>query len=1153
MSITKEKILDEFIDKETAIEMLECSKRKFTSIISDYKIKTDIIGQFEYYKLSDIEKIIKEVNDFFNIHYSLSYIVESFGYHFLNKYKIKSIEIPRKYKGILTKTRKEFKGANKCYVKADIDELKQEFEDINSKYLDKKDTFKMLETTQDFITNIVSEFNIRTITKGKLYYNIEDLQMAMKEVEKFHEEHYPSQYVYENIYSKYEVEKNNVKQVMIPSHYRGILREKYNLGNISIFYRKDDIDNMSSKYALTGEDKFIDRKTLLEIFEIESDRFVLKPVVEAFDIETMMLKDNSIVYKLKDVERAVEEVKNFFDTYYTQKQVDEIIGFSVIYSHKIESVYAPKHYRGILNKTYSTKGIKKVYHKSDIDTLVENKLNKKRLAEEKKEKARIISDAIANEYLNTKDTLKRLSWINDYRLLKTFRDENQLRYIAKSNTYYYNIEDIENIIKKRKEFFEEYVPVASKECSAYFEKYNTTYKVHSNRLKKHEIPIYCHGLTKKYGINYATHGAVKRSDIKEYLKFYEDRMSSIIYTDKVGQNSFETFIIRLENYSKWKGFEEKSPYTRDKFLDFVYKNLDDDYTKSTIDMKIKRYITLGTTIRDILDRYDVDEIYLLTHSQINLYMNTIAFKTTKINLYDFLKQVNMDLRKLGLGNTLKFNFDKIKNPNQLSISPEQQLNNIQKNLYNFEVYAKVFNYLIDIDYHIDKVIEELESKNSVVHASVWLYTMLHLNNAWRNSDCNRFPELIIKDLIEEYEIKDIKWFNKNRLTLPQSKAVIFRVRQWEMRISKTKMKGVFFCSDELAPSFATAVIILHLYKYSSDIVNKDEHNDNKLIMNFGNSTDINSNMTKKFFKGVNIKGFRFSSLKFNRTIMTYLYFIANTSGDNKALIYAQELRRHVNIKNTTHYVNFDIEKIESLSKQLFQRGEFGYIPALLSQKVLGNGETGSFEEMTNQIIQINAVFGDVQEMNNTARFLNRIRSERQNVIDMISEKSFKECQEDLTNIFTGNLPSKCGSDIQCLFSKQGCQMPNLDDEDKDNCSCFDCPYHIPSIYALTQLCNNLIDNCKDYLGLPRDVELKDFKKYLLENPNTIPHLSKKSKMKLGLKIQRRRVLLAEAIQKYGYEYVYRCLDIERDTFKFISDLIKLDFYETYPQLKITHN
>ena len=55
-------------------------------------------------------------------------------------------------------------------------------------------------------------------------------------------------------------------------------------------------------------------------------------------------------------------------------------------------------------------------------------------------------------------------------------------------------------------------------------------------------------------------------------------------------------------------------------------------------------------------------------------------------------------------------------------------------------------------------------------------------------------------------------------------------------------------------------------------------------------------------------------------------------------------------------------------------------------------------------------------------------------------------------------------------------------------------------------------------------------------------------MKLGLKIERRKVLLVEAIQKYGKDYVYRCLDIERDTFKFLSDFIKLDFFENYPQL-----
>ena len=55
-------------------------------------------------------------------------------------------------------------------------------------------------------------------------------------------------------------------------------------------------------------------------------------------------------------------------------------------------------------------------------------------------------------------------------------------------------------------------------------------------------------------------------------------------------------------------------------------------------------------------------------------------------------------------------------------------------------------------------------------------------------------------------------------------------------------------------------------------------------------------------------------------------------------------------------------------------------------------------------------------------------------------------------------------------------------------------------------------------------------------------------MQLGLKIERRKVLLIEAIKKYGAEYVYRCLDIDRDEFKLLSDFVKLDFYEKYPEL-----
>ena len=327
MSIAKGKILNEFIDKETAMKKLECSSMNvFPSIMSIYKVEQNTVDRRKYYKLSDIEEIIEKANDFFNKHYSCPYVVELFGYPLLNKYKIKSVTIPRKYRGILLQTRKEFKGATNCYEKTDIDKLKQKIEDINSNYLDRENTFKKLETTQDYIVDVVSKFNIRTKTNGnKTYYNIEDLQAAIEEVEKFYEEHYTAQYVYENIFSRDIVKARNVKQVRIFNHYKSILRKKYDFKGIYIFYKKADIDNISIK-----ENEFIDSNSILKMFEIESDRFILKPVVKEFGIETMQT-GNSLLYRLKDVKRVVEEVKNFFDTNYTRKQVSEIIDDELSY------------------------------------------------------------------------------------------------------------------------------------------------------------------------------------------------------------------------------------------------------------------------------------------------------------------------------------------------------------------------------------------------------------------------------------------------------------------------------------------------------------------------------------------------------------------------------------------------------------------------------------------------------------------------------------------------------------------------------------------------------------------------------------------------------------------------------------------------------
>lgn len=1029
-------------------------------------------------------------------------------------------------------------------------------------FVDKKATLEILDVIVNRLPIVIKEFKVESKIVGtqKLYYKVEDLKKAINEVDEFHQNHYSGKYVYDNLVSSHVVKSNNIEIIPIPEHYRYILRNKYNVKFMNIFYRKKDINDLKQHIDTVKKegfkiDGFVDRDTVLKMFEVDSPNFFkLKPVVEGFNISTKINYPN-IVYKLEDVNKAIDELKDFFEKHYFSSDVVKKVSYNAINSHNIKKIDIPKHYTSLLSKTYNTKNKSTVYKKSQIDELrkelddrIDEVSESRKIKDIENEKQEQVDNLIkSGKYVDSVETLKRLSFMpTNFKILIAFRKMNYLDYvIVKGKYYYYSVDDIDNIIIKREKFFEEYVPIGSSQCNAYFEEYNTKLRVQSYKLKKYEVPVYCHGCTEKYGPFYSGKGALKISELKDCLDKYKENEDKIIRRKIEGETLFETFLIRLENYAYWEGFNKNSNYTKEKFVNYVQNNLSKKTSKSTADMKIRRYISLGVTLKDILDRYNVGELYLLNDSQINLYMRTIATKQVKIDLYQFLSLVNIDLKKLGLTSKLKFNFGNVEDPRKKENKDMEQLENAEKDLYNFETYAKVFNYLADIDNHIPKIIDELESQNSVAHASLWLYSILHLNNAWRNGDCNRFPELIIKDLIEEYDIKDIKWFENNRLTLPQSKAIIFRVRQWEMRMSKTQINGVFFCSDELSPAFATSVIILHLYKYSNNVISEDEKH--KLIMDFGTrNNEVTKSMTKKFFKPAKIKGFKFSSRKFNKSIMTYIYFLANLSGDDKAYIYAQTLRNHIDIKSTAPYVDFDINQVESLGRQLFARGEFGYIPALLAQKVLGNGDVGSFEEMTNQIMNINAVFGDIQNINNTARFLNVIRTETQNVIDMISEKSFEECQEIYTSMCTMSLPSKCGSDIQCLFSKQDCQMPNLDDE--DDCACFDCPYHIPSIYALTKLCKNLIDSYKDYLGLPKNIELKDFKNYLLQNPEPKPHLSKKSRMQIGLKIERRKVLLNEAIQKYGEEYIYRCLNIERKIFIELSDIVKLDFYETYPEL-----
>ena len=919
---------------------------------------------------------------------------------------------------------------------------------------------------------------------------------------------------------------------------------------------------MSATRDNAAPDGFVDRSTVLEMFEVPS-RFVLRKAVEGFGIETIELKGNNRkLYKLEDVKRAISDMSDFYDTHYFSADVrNKMVSDKNLKNHNIYPTEIPEHYIGLLGKTYNAVNKSKVFRKDVIDELLLSlppiEQREEKVFVEIKEPKDIQTDSFSSddEYVDSKKVMELLGFISSYiqnkRNLKTLRESNCVKFKKCNNKFYYRISDIENIIAKRNRFFEEYIPVTCVD-ELYFNKVNFEMNKHrkeklSKEVTTYKIPEYCVGLNERFKNQYIRCGAFKISELDNFVETFNKEMGKKVNTDIKGEDRYDTFLLRLNDYMYWNGFNKETIYTNEKVLEFIKRRLNSSKKRERdIDDLIRDYIVFIVELSNGLNNLKITEVYLLSNAQIQLIMNSIQSVDIECIFYKFLKEVNSDFKKLGYGQKLRFDINNIENPkSKYHFISEEDFENLEKDIYDFETYSKVFNYLIDVDVHIPKIIEEINSTNSIVYASVWLYCMLHLNNAWRNGDCDRFPELVIKDLLSEFGIDDILWFSKNRLTLPQAKSVIFRVRQWEMRMSKTQMKGAFFCSDELAPAFSTAVIILSLYKYNNNIIDDYVDEENKLIMNFGNEhNEVTKTMLNNLFKSAKIKKFKFSSRKFNRTIMTYVYLLANLSGDAKALVYAQELRKHLKIESTMNYVDFDISKVEALGRQLFERGEFGYVATLLCSKVLCGEELGSFEEMTNKVVQVNKAFGGVQGIIDNTRFLNNIRSERQLVVDMISEKSFRECQEILTDMFARNLSSKCGSDIQCLFGHNACKMPQLDGE----YSCFDCPYHIPFIYALSRLCSSLVDNLKDYLGIPRYIKGEGCKEYLVNNPNASSKLNKRTLLQTGLKIERRKVLLKEAIDKYGKNYVYQCLGVDRDDFILLSNLVKCNLFETFPQL-----
>jgi hypothetical protein len=244
-------------------------------------------------------------------------------------------------------------------------------------------------------------------------------------------------------------------------------------------------------------------------------------------------------------------------------------------------------------------------------------------------------------------------------------------------------------------------------------------------------------------------------------------------------------------------------------------------------------------------------------------------------------------------------------------------------------------------------------------------------------------------------------------------------------------------------------------------------------------------MAKEFFPEIH-----FYSLKLNRTLLSIMHSLNSKSrSSERKHTPSRESRNHNTIETTNIYIKLDQEDINFFSKQLMERGEFGYIYDALSQVIEGSEQT--VEERTETIMGLKRTFGSANKIENTSRFFKIMNHRNEEISSYIMGLKSKDVFILSKDIFEQNKIS-CEENIQCLVSEKGCI--------KDG-NCFSCPFSIPNFYAL----KNIVLNFEKQLDY-----------YILKKET----FSQGQHVKESNKIYSLMITIMESMEKFGSEAVY---------------------------------
>ncbi len=411
----------------------------------------------------------------------------------------------------------------------------------------------------------------------------------------------------------------------------------------------------------------------------------------------------------------------------------------------------------------------------------------------------------------------------------------------------------------------------------------------------------------------------------------------------------------------------------------------------------------------------------------------------------------------------------------------------EEDFYTPEEWASFAAVFFDIDRHIEKAFADC------FYARSWLYALLHMSLAWRKSDVLHIPAL--ENLIDVSEYT-LEWFEDNAFSIADAQQVINQVKlaAEQYHTQKTGAKKHFNIPQAALLPTAVALIICEQWrrkKGQAMLFEKFYADTKRMTEMFGLETG-------------------FLSMKANRTLLSMFNETAGGMAElsGKAGTLTSYMRSHKtskmgNANVTKVYLRSTYNEDESVAmgKQSIDRGFFGWLYDRLLD--LADNKRKTFKENTELIVQMKETL-PARKVESISGALYCAIKEREMLLNEIYSWQEDEIKEKTELLFSGKLMSRT-EDVSCLMNGR-CPYPT---EDK----CMLCRYSIPTTFSLATAGDELKRLLSEF-GRTNAEDVID-------------------RINLTYQIGKLIMILKEAIDRFGYEYIETYID-----YKEINELIK---------------